>query len=99
MSETVTRDAFAGCLESVFRVGQPSADQLELVLEQVSELSSSPGQETFSLIFRGPADRPLQQGSYPLEHDRLGLQEIFIVPVARDQRGISYEAVFNRLVS
>lgn len=99
MSEPLTRNDFADCLESVFRVGPASGDQIELTLQQVSELGSCPGHETFSIILHGPAEKMLQQGIYAFEHDRLGLQEIFIVPIARNEQGISYEAIFNRLVS
>lgn len=99
MSEPLTRDDFSGCLESVFRLGPASGDQLELTLQQVSEPVNCPGQESFSIILHGPAEKQLQQGMYAFEHDRLGLQEIFIVPVARDEQGINYEAIFNRLVS
>ncbi|MDO9307699.1 MAG: hypothetical protein Q7V04_01400 [Deltaproteobacteria bacterium] len=99
MSEALTRNDFAGCLGSIFKVGPASAGQLELTLQQVSELTNCPGQESFSIILRGPAERLLQQGMYAFEHERIGLREIFIVPVARDEQGISYEAIFNRLVS
>jgi len=99
MSEPLTRNDYADCLESVFRVDPASGNQLELTLQQVSEPGNCPGHENFSIILRGPAEKMLQQGIYAFEHDRLGLQEIFIVPVARDEQGISYEAIFNRLVS
>lgn len=48
----------------------------------------------FSLIFRGPADGVLPQGTYPLTHPELGEQLIFLVPIGRDGDGVSYEAVF-----
>lgn len=99
MSEALTRDDFSGCLGSLFRIAPASAGQLELTLQQVSELASCPGQESFSIILHGPVERLLQQGMYAFEHERIGLREIFIVPVARDEQGISYEAIFNRLVS
>jgi hypothetical protein len=49
----------------------------------------------FSLLFVCPDQRVLQQGIYAMDHDRLGRQEIFIVPVAADADGVHYEAVFN----
>ena len=51
--------------------------------------------KAFSLFFRGPADAPLPQATYALEHDELGKLEIFIVPVGRDEQGTDYEAAFN----
>ena len=54
-------------------------------------------QERFSIVFRGPREKPLQQGMYQLQHDQLGALELFLVPVGRDHEGLYYEAVFNRL--
>lgn len=99
MSGAVTHGDYEQNLATVFRVGSASVDSIGLVLTQVSELRSSPGQESYSIVFRGPEDRLLPQGTYTLDHDRLGEQDLFIVPVAGDEQGISYEAVFNRLVS
>jgi hypothetical protein len=33
-----------------------------------------------------------------MEHDSIGDFELFLVPIARDDSGTYYEAVFNRLV-
>lgn len=98
MSELVTRSEFYDCLNSAFRVISPVAERMELVLIQVSELARSHGQETFSILFQGPLAPRLLQGICSLEHDRLGQQDIFIVPVSENQQGICYEAVFNRLL-
>src|SRR4051812_22479887 len=54
--------------------------------------------ESFSLIFRGPADRPLDQDSYPFAHERIGGFVMFFVPVW-DQAAPGarfYEAFFTR---
>lgn len=99
MSEAATHGDFEKNLATAFRIAPDSREPMELTLSQVSELRTSPGQENFSIVFRGPADRLLSQGTYTLAHDRLGELDIFIVPVARDEQGISYEAVFNRLIS
>ncbi|CAM5482314.1 hypothetical protein MAUB1S_08093 [Mycolicibacterium aubagnense] len=49
----------------------------------------------FALTFRGPLAEPLSQAIYPLVHPRLGRLDIFIVPVARQNDGMRYEAVFT----
>jgi hypothetical protein len=59
--------------------------------------SAASHQERFSLVFRGPHDRLLQQGMYRLRHSQLGALELFLVPVGQDHEGLYYEAVFNRL--
>ena len=51
--------------------------------------------EPFSLLFSGPAEPFLEQRMYPLQHEELGLVEVFLVPVGQHQGGYHYEAVFN----
>ncbi len=53
------------------------------------------GMERFSLTFSGPSDIQLPQHTYQLEHEQMGQLEIFIVPIARNDQGFRYEAVFN----
>ena len=43
------------------------------------------------------SNAPLAQGIYQLEHAQFGTFGIFLVPVGRDQQGIEYEALFNRI--
>jgi hypothetical protein len=71
---------------------------VEVELIELADGRSSPGHEVFSLLFRGPGKPLLAQRLYPFEHDAIGMFDLFIVPVGRDERGIYYEAVFNRLV-
>jgi hypothetical protein len=53
-------------------------------------------QEGFTLLFRAPNRPALPQRIYSLEHETLGKMEmIFLVPVAEDENGRYYEAVFN----
>lgn len=49
----------------------------------------------FALTFRGSLAEPLPQAIYPLVHPRLGRLDIFIVPIARQNDGMRYEAVFT----
>lgn len=49
----------------------------------------------FSATFRGPAEPVVPQGIRPLAHDELGALEVFLVPVASDADGVTYEAVFT----
>ena len=52
-------------------------------------------EQPFSLLFRGPLRPLLPQQITTLEHDTLGVLEIFIVPVGPDEYGQRYEAIFN----
>ncbi len=50
----------------------------------------------FSLIFSNPRkDSYLPQRTYSLEHAKLGVLEIFLVPIGPDENGMFYEAVFT----
>jgi hypothetical protein len=71
---------------------------LELELIKVEEFASPPGQEQFSLLFRGTPDVSLSQGMYKMEHEKMGTSDLFLVPIARNQDGFYYEACFNRLL-
>lgn len=96
MLETLGYAEFAPQLNTKFRMPLPSAATLEMELIQAEEFTSTPHQERFSLLFLGPLDPPIEQGIYRLEHDQLGAGDIFLVPVSHDEKGLCYEAAFNR---
>ena len=58
------------------------------------QIENQEPERPFSLLFRGPADRPLEQGIHPLDHTDMGRLEIFLVPMQPDDEGPLYEAVF-----
>jgi hypothetical protein len=72
---------------------------LDLTLEEAQPLPErmrGPGARPgFSLVFVGHPDLLLGQQIHRLEHPELGELEIFLTPVGRNARAISYEAVFN----
>jgi hypothetical protein len=105
----VIREGFAARLGERF-VAEPGADRespdveaarVELELVEVTALGSRGGppargrSEPFSCLFRGPADRPLDQGTYGLVHPAVGRITLFIVPVGPVEGGLGYEAIFN----
>lgn len=68
---------------------------LEMVLEKVEPLRlSARAGGSFRLAFRGPREPLCPQGTYLLESSELAA-EIFLVPIAQDDAGSLYEAVFN----
>ncbi|HXH12438.1 MAG TPA: hypothetical protein VNP04_22055 [Alphaproteobacteria bacterium] len=96
---------FAAHVHTTFRIDLSSTEAIALELVEVKD-GASPGekpptavadQERFSIMFRGPHDRLLQQGMYRIQHDQLGAFELFLVPVGQDRHGLYYEAVFNRV--
>ena len=46
-------------------------------------------------LFRIPGETVLGQSTYTLEHPEIGRLDLFLVPVARDEQGVQYEAVIN----
>jgi hypothetical protein len=51
--------------------------------------------DPFSLIFIAQGNFILPQRMYPLRHETLGLQTIFLVPIGRTGDTTSYQAIFN----
>ena len=93
----LTHDTFAKLLHAKFSVAVDLSEQLELQLDEVSELRLSDRQEQFSLVFRGPNETFLGQGLRRLNHERMGEFDLFLVPISQDAHGYRYESVFNRI--
>ena len=51
--------------------------------------------ENFSLIFHGPAELALEQAAFPLEHETMGTNHVFLVPIREQDNRRYYEAVFS----
>lgn len=98
MLEALNLSVFAEHLQSYFQVYLTPSQPVTLQLTQAYDLGSTPVQERFTLVFRGPLDPFLEQRMYPIEHATLGTFDLFLVPNARKPEGFLYEAVFNRLV-
>ena len=96
MLEKMTAATFSEVLNTKFHFHLPSSDVVELELTKVDELDSTPRQERFSLLFQGPLDQVLSQGMYRVEHNQLDTVDLFIVPIAKEETGMVYEAAFNR---
>ena len=93
----------AALVNSRFLLRNPNGDAQALELIEVEptpghdSFAGDGGMETFSLLFRGDAVRPLGQNTYSFEHARIGRFEMFIVPIGREDRShCHYEAVFIR---
>src|SRR5260370_14651688 len=79
--QSAVASTFAEHLNGTFRLHhQPATTELELL--EVSDRSAD-RHINFTLLFRGPLQPLLPQQIYPVEHDRLGRFDLFIVPVRR----------------
>jgi hypothetical protein len=98
VQERIERSDFNENLKTKFKASLDGGNAVELELIEIVDGGSTPRQEQFTLDFRGPADIFLPQNMYRMEHEKLGTFDLLLVPVARDENGFNYEAVFNRLI-
>lgn len=55
----------------------------------------APMRDSFALYFLGPPQELLPQGTYTLRGAQASFEQIFLVPVGRDDEATEYEAVFT----
>ena len=95
--ENLTAQIFREQLHTNFKVHGENAGIVSLELADVVESEASPKMELFSVFFRGPFTPRLGQQIHSLQHEKLGVVEIFLTPVEADQeKGTLYESVFHR---
>lgn len=96
--------AFQRALNTRFRISATAVPSVEATLVEVAEGRPSsqtrsepahPPYESFSLIFAGPRQQFLPQGTYTFESEQLGRFDLFIVPVGQTSSSIDYQAIFN----
>lgn len=112
----LNRTQFAECLSDYFETTSDGGEKVLLMLLEINELTNPGQSVTnghmsqpeidrqrevsFSLIFRGSKAQQLRQRTYRMKHPRLGMLEIFIVPVfsltENEKPWHDYVAVFNR---
>ncbi|HEV7376753.1 MAG TPA: hypothetical protein VGN95_18710 [Pyrinomonadaceae bacterium] len=97
MLETLNLASFSEHLNTKFRIHPDDSTVVETELIEAVDDESTPSQERFSLIFRGPHQPYLAQSLYRIEHDKMGTLNLFLVPVGKNEDGFEYQAVFNRL--
>ena len=95
---TLTQEQMAPLVGDTFRMQVSPDQEIAVTLAEAKKLSAArPGQRApFSLIFR-PADPKFYapQQIFPITHPRLGMLEIFLVPIRPDATGARFEAVFT----
>lgn len=100
--DAIASATFAELVGSNFSVQRKEGTALKLQLAAMtgrpSGQSAPPGYENFSLIFDGPNDPVLTQGTFRFEHERIGCFELFIVPISAERNLRQYEAVFSRRI-
>lgn len=101
MLESFQFQTFSPLVGQPFRVQVGSDEFLDLELIEATDLRVdgppvAPGARTpFSVLWRGPSTPILPQQIYRLEHEELGVFDLFLVPIGPDAHGMRYEAVFG----
>src|SRR5262245_45696837 len=100
----ITRAMWTQNLKTKFTFKSGTVKLTEMALVVVLDLnppgfksSGTTSRDCYFLVFRGPNDLPLRQGTYTVEHPTLGTFKLFIVPGLKGWEGIQYGAVINRL--
>ena len=97
MAEKLTKSVFAENLNTRFDLLHP-VRKVDLELSEVESLSADPDDDdSFSLVFVAPGREYFEQAIYPVEHEKLGAFELFLVPIRQDAGGVYYQAIFNRM--
>ena len=93
----LTYEHFAPLVGAAFQLTTENGQVIELMLTGAHEEPGDGSSTAFSILFRGPVTPLLQQRVYDVEHGDLGRLPIFLVPIAEENQGIVYQAVFTRL--
>ena len=91
MFESFTAAHFTPKSEEAWNVHLPDGQTVAL---QVVETDVRGDPRPFSVRFSGPLQPQLPQATFEVEHAPIGRALLFLVPVARTQDAMHYEAVF-----
>jgi hypothetical protein len=95
MLEVLKISDFSEHLNSKFQMHINDVTALEVELVEVNKHGATESPYQFSLKFAAPLEAPRMQGIFKMVHEQLGEQHLFLVPIAKDNERLYYEAVFN----
>jgi len=86
---------FSRCLDQSFTVTHED-QTIALKMTRLDKRDTAPkGWESFTILFDGPPSTVLPQATHELVNEEIGTVPVFLVPVAEDEQGFQYEAVYN----
>lgn len=98
MPDPYELSTYEPCVGDVFRIEFADHPPVELTLVDAAPgpwQRPGGGKTAFRLEFSGPAEPVLEQRTYRMVHAALGAVDLFIVPLGRDEKSTTYEAVVN----
>jgi Domain of unknown function (DUF6916) len=95
---SLSLETFAALKNTGFNLYKGAVKIIEVELIEVKALKPRRKLNAFSLVFKGPADLPLNQNTYKVRHKELRPLKLLVVPFKQDDKSVYYEAIFNRLL-
>lgn len=96
MTDKITHENFSGHLNALFRIEvEETSLELELVEVEVGKPIDASLRDPFTLIFQGPKDSILAEGSHNLSNDDAGSFELYIIPIVSLGDQQLYQSIFN----
>lgn len=72
------------------------AGELELLeAKPLPAQPGDPGAESYSLLFKGAVDCPIDQGSVALDHEKIGWNVMYLISLGKDEEGKYFEAILE----
>jgi hypothetical protein len=96
--DVLTYQDFAPYLNQIFKMKLSEQESTDLELIEAKITGPSPFQgyrDNFWLQFRDTCGIQRSQNTYELEHPKKGSIQIFLIPYAKDAKGMYYQAVFS----
>jgi Domain of unknown function (DUF6916) len=89
---------FEPYVNQTFIIHSEELGDQEVEMVELTE-KNYPGQESFSMLFKGPKEPIIQQMTYEITHEKMGKVRLFVVPINyHKQDGMYYQSVINRLL-
>jgi hypothetical protein len=101
VTEIIHSAEFAKLLNTTFTIKTENKEwKSEMVkFNSIAEPETHDGHECFTMEFLVNAQdhQVMPQSIYEMEHESLGSLSLFLVPVEKNESGVYYQAVINRI--
>ncbi|TDR22427.1 DUF6916 family protein [Marinicella litoralis] len=92
------KELFEAHIDDVFEIDFDGQNKSQCHIKEINT-STAPmvkqNSKQFSVVFLTAGPQVYEQGVYAVSHAKLGVFELFLVPVFGDEKEVHYEAVFT----